>query len=140
MQSIKIGIITSVSACLLAVTATGAMAAPLSGLGVASQPIQAQQQRPTPQQPVPNETQPLPGQTQPSQPLPGQDQASSSTFTGTIMKDGEQFLLKDSSGTVYRLDDSSRASTFEGKSVKVTGKLDTNAKMIHVEAIEAVSA
>ena len=30
--------------------------------------------------------------------------------------------MKDSSGTIYKLDDSSRASTFEGKSVKVSGE------------------
>lgn len=48
--------------------------------------------------------------------------------------------MKDSSGTIYKLDDSSRASTFEGKSVKVSGKLDTDAKRIHMEAIEAIAA
>jgi hypothetical protein len=98
----------------------------------AASPGQEQQQRPNqpPTQPVPNETQPNPGP-----PMP--DQAQSSTFTGTVMKSGDQYLLKDSSGQVYKLDDSSRAQSYEGKSVKVTGKLDTDAKLIHVESIEA---
>ena len=132
MRSNKIGTLVSLPICLLVLSSVSVWATPLSGL----QPAQAQQQqRPTPQQPMPNE---MPNQVQPDQ--PGKDQASSATFTGTIVKDGEQFLLKDSSGSVYKLDDSSRASTFEGKSVKVTGKLDTDAKLIHVEAIEALSA
>jgi hypothetical protein len=99
---------------------------------IAASPAQEQQQRPNqqPTQPVPNETQPNPAP-------PMQDQSSSSTFTGTVVKSGDQFLLKDPSGEVYKLDDSTRAQSFEGKSVKVTGKLDTDAKLIHVETIEA---
>ena len=132
MRSKKVVTLISLPVCLLVLSRVSVWASPLSGL----QPAQAQQQqRPNPPQPVPNE---MPNQVQPDQ--PGKDQATSTTFTGTIMKNGEQYLLKDSSGTIYKLDDSSRASTFEGKSVKVTGKLDTDAKLIHVEAIEAVSA
>jgi len=132
MRSKKVVTLISLPVCLLVLSSVSVWASPLSGL----QPAQAQQQqRPNPPQPVPNE---MPNQVQPDQ--PGKDQATSTTFTGTIMKNGEQYLLKDSSGTIYKLDDSSRASTFEGKSVKVTGKLDTDAKLIHVEAIEAVSA
>jgi|SRR5580700_5130848 hypothetical protein len=61
--------------------------------------------------------------------------------TGTIVKSGSDFVLKDTSGTVYRLDAPEKAEPFEGKSVKVTGQLDAaNATLIHVEAIEPVSA
>jgi hypothetical protein len=38
------------------------------------------------------------------------------------------------------MDDPSKAQPFAGKQVKVTGRLDTDAKLIHVESIEAVSA
>jgi hypothetical protein len=69
-----------------------------------------------------------------------QGQNKSATFTGTVVKDGEQFLLRDSSGLVYRLDDSERAKPFEGKAVKVTGQLDAEAKMIHMESIEGAEA
>lgn len=132
MRSNKIGTLVSLPVCLLVLSSVSVWATPLGGLQA---PQAQQQQRPAAPQPAPNE---MPNQATPDQ--PGKDQASSATFTGTIVKDGEQFLLKDSTGTVYKLDDSSRASTFEGKSVKVTGKLDTDAKLIHVEAIEAVSA
>lgn len=69
-----------------------------------------------------------------------QEPAKSTTYTGTIVRDGEQFLLRDSSGQIYKLDDSERAKAFEGKAVRVTGKLDTDAKLIHVENIEGVDA
>ena len=76
-------------------------------------------------------------QTQPA-PMPDQtqDQAKSASWTGTIVKDGDGYSLKDSSGSTFRLDDASKAQQFEGKAVKVTGQLDEQAKMIHVESIE----
>ena len=48
--------------------------------------------------------------------------------------------LREAGGQIYRLDDPQHAQSFEGKSVKVTGKLDTEAKLIHVERIESAMA
>ena len=79
-------------------------------------------------------------QTAPDQTAPNQDQSKTTTFTGTIVKDGEQYVLRDSSGGIYKLDDSSRAQAFEGKTVKVTGKLDADSKMIHVDSIQALAS
>jgi uncharacterized protein YdeI (BOF family) len=90
--------------------------------------------------PVIQEPQAPPSQAQPDQTTPKQDSAKTSTFTGTIMKDGEQWVLRDSSGSVYQLDDSSHAQAFEGKTVKVTGRLDANSKMIHVETIQVLAS
>jgi uncharacterized protein YdeI (BOF family) len=90
--------------------------------------------------PVIQEPQTPPSQTPPVQALPNQDQSKVTTYTGTVVKDGEQYVLRDSSGSVYKLDDSSRAQAFEGKTVKVTGKLDADAKMIHVDSIEALAS
>jgi uncharacterized protein YdeI (BOF family) len=78
-------------------------------------------------------------QTQPQQ-QPDQGQAKAATFTGTIVKNGDQYLLRDSSGQVFGLDDSAKAKPFEGKTVKVTGQLDEQAKVIHVENIESAEA
>ena len=76
-----------------------------------------------------------------SQQTPSQQpEDKSATFTGTVVLDGGQYLLRDSSGQVYKLDDSERAKPFEGKAVKVTGHLDTEAKLIHVEKIETAEA
>ena len=56
------------------------------------------------------------------------------------MKDGDQFTLRESSGSVYLLDDSEQAKPFEGKPVKVTGSLGAKARIIHVETIELIFA
>jgi uncharacterized protein YdeI (BOF family) len=106
---------------------------------VGTSPAFAQDQAQPQQQP--NQSQPpQPDQTQPQQPQPDQNQAQTATFTGTVVKNGDQFALRDSSGAVYTLDDSQRAKPFEGKTVKVTGQLDEQAKVIHVESIEGVEA
>ncbi|MFZ0339846.1 MAG: DUF5818 domain-containing protein [Terracidiphilus sp.] len=75
-------------------------------------------------------------QAQPQQ-QPDQSQTKSATFTGMIVKNGDQYVLRDSSGQIFGLDDSEKAKPFEGKTVKVTGQLDEQAKVIHVEDIEA---
>jgi uncharacterized protein YdeI (BOF family) len=91
--------------------------------------------------PTVQEPQAPPAQTAPDQTMqPNQDQAKATSFTGTIVKDGENYVLRDSSGGIYKLDDSSRAQAFEGKTVKVTGKLDADSKMIHVDSIQALAS
>ena len=89
--------------------------------------------------PLIQEPQTPPSQTQPDQSMPNQN-SRTATFTGTVVKDGEQYVLRDSSGSVYKLDDSSRAQAFEGKTVKVTGRLDANSKMIHVDSIQGLAS
>jgi hypothetical protein len=69
-----------------------------------------------------------------------QQQSQSSTFTGTIVKSGDQFGLRETSGQVYRLDDPESAKHYVGKSVKVTGELDQQAMLIHVQSIEGIAA
>ena len=90
--------------------------------------------------PVIQEPQTPPSQTPPDQAMPNQNTTKTTTFTGTVVKDGEQYVLRDSSGSVYRLDDTSRAQAFEGKTVKVTGRLDADSKMIHVDSIQALAS
>jgi uncharacterized protein YdeI (BOF family) len=60
--------------------------------------------------------------------------------TGTIAKNGSSFVLRDSSGTVYELDAQDKAQPYEGKSVKITGKLEAQSNLLHVEAIEELKA
>ena len=72
-----------------------------------------------------------------SQPSPQTLQQKLQTFTGTIMKSGDSFLLEtNDSKASYTLDDVEKASQFEGKKVTVTGTLDAETRMIHVESIE----
>lgn len=71
---------------------------------------------------------------------PQNTQAQSKTFTGTVVKKGDNFMLRDSANkSSYALDDAQKVSQFEGKKVKVTGTIDTASNMIHVEAIEEVA-
>jgi len=61
-------------------------------------------------------------------------------FNGTIMKEKGKLVLKDTAANIsYQLDDQEKAKQFVGKQVKVTGKLDMNTNLIHVETIEAAS-
>ena len=66
-------------------------------------------------------------------------QAQTETFFGTILKDGDNFVLSDSaSKSKYRLDNPRMASGYEGVTVKVTGTIDTPSNLIHVEAIQPI--
>ena len=80
------------------------------------------------------------GQEQSQQQQPQPDRAKSATFTGTVVRNGEQFVLRNASGTIYRLDNAARVQPFEGKAVKVTGRLDEEAKLIHIDSIQGAQA
>jgi Protein of unknown function (DUF5818) len=59
------------------------------------------------------------------------------TFMGKIAKSGGKYVLKDSAHKMtYALDDQEKAKDFEGKTVKVTGMLDTQSNTIRVAVIE----
>jgi len=127
MRSIKRNLFDLSMLGAMALALAMAWGSPFSGTGTALAQDQAQ-----PQQPQPDQAQP--------QQQPDQSQAKSATFTGTVVKNGDQYALRDSSGAVYTLDDSQRAKPFEGKTVKVTGQLDEQAKVIHVESIVGAEA
>jgi len=62
------------------------------------------------------------------------------TFTGKISKSGGKYVLEDAaSKTAFSLDDQKTAKQYEGKSVVVTGSLDTANNLIHVQKIEAAA-
>jgi Ni/Co efflux regulator RcnB len=62
-------------------------------------------------------------------------------FNGTIVKEKGKLMLKDSVSNVsYQLDDQDKAKQFLGKQVKVTGKLDMNTNVIHVDSIEPLAS
>jgi hypothetical protein len=64
----------------------------------------------------------------------------SKTFSGTILKNGNTYVLSDAgTKTSYVLDDAQKASPYEGKKVKVTGTVDAASNTIHVETIQEVA-
>jgi hypothetical protein len=64
----------------------------------------------------------------------------SQIFVGKIAKSKGDVVLKDDAGTAYKLDNTDQAKSFVGKSVKVTGTLDTATNTIHVTNIESPSS
>lgn len=102
----------------------------------AADPIPPTQQ----QQP---EDRPAPGR--PAQPRPDSQPATTQTqqdatraLSGTIIKNGDQFVLTTADNVSFLLDDQERARNYQGKQVKVTGTVDTTARKIHVQKIEPI--
>jgi len=77
---------------------------------------------------------------QPQQHDPAAQRQSQSDqqVTGKIVKsnDDGKYVLVDSSGTMYQLDDQDNAKKYEGKKVMVTGSLDSSSSTIHVTRIK----
>jgi len=65
-----------------------------------------------------------------------QQQTAARSFTGTIMKSGDSYVLKTSDNMTYQLDDQARAKEYEGKQVQVTGSLDSSSNTIKVQDIK----
>jgi hypothetical protein len=132
MQSIKrdLSIGLSVSAAVFACAL--AWGSPFVAAGSGSKAVQTQEQ---PQQAQPPQEQP-----QQPQPDQGQSQSQSKVFIGTVVKAGQFYVLHVPSGQVYKLDDPESAKPYEGKSAKVTGQLDEQAMLIHVESIQGAES
>ena len=78
--------------------------------------------------------------THPTPSMQQQSKPQSKTFSGTITKSGDNFMLNDAANkTSYMLDDVQKASQYEGKKVKVTGTVDAASNTIHVETIQEVA-
>jgi len=70
-----------------------------------------------------------------------QAQPVTRTFTGTITKNGDQFILsEETTKAAYQLDDQQSAGKFAGKKVKVTGVLDAANNTIRVQSIVEANA
>jgi Protein of unknown function (DUF5818) len=52
------------------------------------------------------------------------------TFSGTVVKQGDKYVLKDDAGKTYDIDHQSDVAKFEGKRVRVQGTLDSNGKIM----------
>ena len=66
-----------------------------------------------------------------------QQQPEVKFFMGKISKNDQKLILEDAITNIsYQLDDQKKAKPFEGKIVRVTGTLDAQNNLIHVQAIE----
>ena len=72
--------------------------------------------------------------------LQSQPQPEAKTFTGTILKSGDDFVLSETATkSRYTLDNAEKASPYEGKTVKVTGTFDVASNLIHIETIQEIA-
>jgi len=100
----------------------------------------AQSQSPSSQSPSQDQSA-QPGQAQPSQPPAGQSGAdaqgqssdNSQSFSGTVAKSGDKYVLQDASGKTYDVDRQEELKKYEGKQVRIKGTLDPDGKTIHVK-------
>jgi hypothetical protein len=77
-----------------------------------------------------------------SKPQPPVDQPSADqsllkpvVLTGTVVKNKSDYFLRDTGGTLYQLDAPEKAQPFKGKTVKVSGKLEANTSLVHIDSI-----
>jgi hypothetical protein len=69
---------------------------------------------------------------------PGQEKQK---FEGKILRSGDRLVLKDKVNKIsYQLDDQQLARLFEGKEVKITGRLDSDSNTIYISDIGLLSA
>ncbi len=59
--------------------------------------------------------------------------SASQSFSGTVVKSGDKYMLKDDSGKMYDIDHQSDVAKFEGKRVRVQGTLDDSGSKILVK-------
>lgn len=86
---------------------------------------QSQQQQP------PDQAQPPAGQSgNDAQSQPAED---GQTFSGTIAKVGDKYVLQDTSGKTYDVDHQEALKQYEGKKVRIKGTLDPDGKTIHIK-------
>jgi hypothetical protein len=112
------------------------------------QPTAPETRNPSRQQPTPDpdpQSQPAPDPSSNSRKSSSSATQSNSqapstqSFTGTIAKDGDNFTLKVSGSSSYKLDNDQQVQQYQGQRVRVTGTLDQSINLIHVEKIEPLT-
>jgi hypothetical protein len=106
--------------------------ATLLGIGVSLQAQQnPQRYTETEQQ---NDSTLYPGDNPTDRPVAGTSaMANSQSFTGTIVKSDDKFVLQAAHGITYDLDNQNAVKPFEGKRVSLHGALEPKTKLIHLE-------
>ncbi len=66
--------------------------------------------------------------------------ANTVILSGTVIRNGSRFALRETAGVLYTLDSTGRAWPFEGEDVRVTGHFDAATSLLHVEDIRAMAS
>jgi outer membrane biosynthesis protein TonB len=80
---------------------------------------------------TPDSTQTPDSKTAPSATAPSATDTQS--FSGTVVKSGDKYMLKDDAGKTYDIDHQDEVKKYEGKRVKVQGMLDATGTKITVK-------
>lgn len=83
---------------------------------------------------LPKEPVPLPSP--PPAPTLVPDRPALSSFSGTVVRHGTRFALRESDGDLYALDSTGLAWPFEGEDVLISGYLNADSGLLHICAIE----
>jgi len=96
-----------------------------------TQPAPAPEPPPAAQQPQDSQA---PDQAQTPSSKAGTPSATDSqVFSGTVMKSGDKYVLKDDSGHTYDIDHQDEVKKYDGKRVRVQGTLDPTGTKIQVK-------
>jgi hypothetical protein len=118
--------------CILALLA-GSLPGLLAQGGQPSQPVDPTAQAPATPAPATPPTFPR------SNAKVQRDGPNLRVYMGTIVKDRDAYVLKTGNQT-YLLDSQKKAKNYKGKDVQLTGTLDNDKKLIHVEKIKVSPA
>jgi len=66
------------------------------------------------------------------------DPAREQQLAGMIVRKGSQYLLRDSSGKSWKIDNRVKVRPYAGKSVTVGGRTDADGMTIHIDSIRPV--
>ena len=82
---------------------------------------------------TPDSSTPQSGAKDPSSGASSATGTDSQTFSGTVVKQGDKYVLKDDTGKTYDIDHQTDVAKFEGKRVRVQGTLDPSGNKIMVK-------
>jgi len=102
-------------------------------MGTATLHAQQSDQSQTPSTPPSQQQQQPPAGQNGSDAQSAQPSDDSQTFSGTIVKAGDKYVLQDASGKNYDIDRQDGLKQYEGKQVRVKGTLDADGKTIHMK-------
>jgi cytoskeletal protein RodZ len=95
-------------------------------------PSQSPDSSQTPDTTTPNSRMPQSGSS-PSGAASAAGASDTQTFSGTVTKQGDKYVLKDDSGHTYDIDHQDEVKKFDGKKVRVQGTLDPSGNKILVK-------
>jgi len=81
---------------------------------------------------------PVPLPLPPPPPTMMPERPSVSNFSGTVVRHGSRFALREIDGDLYALDSTGLAWPFEGEEVLISGYLTPDSGLLHICAIEEV--